>query len=637
MAHAHVPAGSAPLSTVPGLPFYQYKALPSETHIRRFILDPGSHEDPLSGTIEVIDLAKASLYPYEAISYVWGSEVLDNWILVDGQQLPITENLAMSLRQARYSSTHCALWVDSICINQSDAQEKGHQVRRMGHIYKQAQRTLICLGCDNQQDARVASDLIQDVRAMMDRVFTDPSFSWKLDAFPWPEPDSPLLTPARWDTADMLYEHPWFSRGWTIQEVALSRNALILWAGSKIPWVHLITTYFWYMRRARPNLPKLPTSEINMIHQNHAIRSNRQILEELITLWGRPHYMLSGGLATLTTLDWARRLQLTDAKDRIYAFMEIPTLDGAMQALQLEPDYSTNTSHLDIYRDFAIAYLEKTRDLDLLRYAVAAPTTEHSPLDACTLPSWIPHWGAGNIPNIVINRGREKVTLNPDSPEFTIQDNGSALRVKAIIFDAIAYVAGVPSLDMDWKNLQDVLKYVIAGWRDISRKSAEHTGPHHDRLAQAQAFIGIICCDSVLGDEQEWAKSTLAFARLLEADTADRLVQDYLQDSHVQRIMKLLITSRGTLRPAIFDRGQYGTVPFASRKGDVCAIIFGTSAPLIVRKVAGDGHRYTLVGVAYVQSRKWCDEFETPFPLGYDDTTEDWKDLHIPTQEILLC
>ena len=47
------------------------------------------------------------------------------------------------------------LWIDAICINQQDLKEKGHQVRNMGRIYKQASSVLIFLGPGEGDDSAV--------------------------------------------------------------------------------------------------------------------------------------------------------------------------------------------------------------------------------------------------------------------------------------------------------------------------------------------------------------------------------------------------------------------------------------------------------------------------------------------------
>ena len=38
------------------------------------------------------------------------------------------------------------LWVDAICIDQSDEQEKARQIRDMHDVFSRAQEVLVCLG-----------------------------------------------------------------------------------------------------------------------------------------------------------------------------------------------------------------------------------------------------------------------------------------------------------------------------------------------------------------------------------------------------------------------------------------------------------------------------------------------------------
>src|ERR1700712_2257370 len=77
---------------------------------------------------------------YRALSYVWGDPKVTETILVNGQNFAATTNLASALRSARdhVLDDGGILWVDAICINQNDLDEKSHQVQLMGDIYRQA-------------------------------------------------------------------------------------------------------------------------------------------------------------------------------------------------------------------------------------------------------------------------------------------------------------------------------------------------------------------------------------------------------------------------------------------------------------------------------------------------------------------
>jgi hypothetical protein len=92
--------------------------------------------------------------PYKALSYTWGG--LQHTpggkcpqVLVDGHAIDVMENLYSALRHIRSPDTDVMLWVDAICINQQDPREKGHQVKQMRDVYKNAEEVLIWLGPSN--------------------------------------------------------------------------------------------------------------------------------------------------------------------------------------------------------------------------------------------------------------------------------------------------------------------------------------------------------------------------------------------------------------------------------------------------------------------------------------------------------
>ena len=70
-----------------------------------------------------------------------------------------------ALRNLRYKPIHGAtsndriLWIDAICINQSDIQERNAQVRQMLDIYKSATRMVVWLG-EGDRDSDKATAFI---------------------------------------------------------------------------------------------------------------------------------------------------------------------------------------------------------------------------------------------------------------------------------------------------------------------------------------------------------------------------------------------------------------------------------------------------------------------------------------------
>lgn len=105
--------------------------------------DPGS---PLGGTLRVVSLNDQP--HFSALSYVWGTDRTRS-ILCNGCTLPITRNCHDALLSMRASQKGTAIWVDAICINQKDDEEKAGQISLMQEIYTWAAAVFIWLGPDN--------------------------------------------------------------------------------------------------------------------------------------------------------------------------------------------------------------------------------------------------------------------------------------------------------------------------------------------------------------------------------------------------------------------------------------------------------------------------------------------------------
>jgi hypothetical protein len=72
---------------------------------------------------------------YEALSYVWGSKTGDRLLYYEGKVVLTTQNCEEALRSLRRSSTARALWIDAICIDQTNLLERNAQVDLMGDVY----------------------------------------------------------------------------------------------------------------------------------------------------------------------------------------------------------------------------------------------------------------------------------------------------------------------------------------------------------------------------------------------------------------------------------------------------------------------------------------------------------------------
>jgi hypothetical protein len=83
---------------------------------------------------------------YEALSYVWGNQDKTRPIHVDGVTFPVTVNLYAALSRLRDYSFERIIWVDAVCINQENLEERKQQVQLMAKIYSKAHRVIVWLG-----------------------------------------------------------------------------------------------------------------------------------------------------------------------------------------------------------------------------------------------------------------------------------------------------------------------------------------------------------------------------------------------------------------------------------------------------------------------------------------------------------
>jgi Heterokaryon incompatibility protein (HET) len=102
----------------------------------------------------------------------------ENVILCDGPRLAITRNLSDALHQFRQIGILRPLWIDAVCINQADLDERGIQVAVMGAIFSNAEEVLVWLGAEDPTSNEAGALLTQIGDAWLElglMDFADPS------------------------------------------------------------------------------------------------------------------------------------------------------------------------------------------------------------------------------------------------------------------------------------------------------------------------------------------------------------------------------------------------------------------------------------------------------------------------------
>jgi hypothetical protein len=89
---------------------------------------PDEHAQIRCEVFICIVLSSESTHPYDALLYVWGPENNQRSIFIDNCELRVRANLHAALSCLRDRFIECIVWIDAICINQEDNDEKGRQV-----------------------------------------------------------------------------------------------------------------------------------------------------------------------------------------------------------------------------------------------------------------------------------------------------------------------------------------------------------------------------------------------------------------------------------------------------------------------------------------------------------------------------
>jgi len=263
---------------------------------------------------------------YNALSYTWGNPKKKAVIIVNGIRRKVRHNLGRALSALRREDEDMILWVDALCINQEDLEERGQQVRLMEEIYKNAEAVLIYLGRGNSKTS-VAIDSIYKAGNLNQN---------KRDL------KSKFTKEARMGLRDLI-DRPWYDRVWILQEVAHARKALV-YCGARS-----ITTGAF--TRA------LDVCDVEVGPHREAVFS---LMPD--TSFGSWSWYLTQRERTLKSLlKKFQRSKACDPRDKIYALLSISS--NASKTEHIRPDYSKNKTLSEVIYDtniFLIGYHSHT-------------------------------------------------------------------------------------------------------------------------------------------------------------------------------------------------------------------------------------------------------------------------------------
>jgi hypothetical protein len=321
---------------------------------------------------------------YEALSYVWGRSAQKCGINCNGKTLYITPDLLEFLKRLYKGriepegiSKTFRIWIDAICINQSDSGEKAEQIPLMGKIYSGAQQVIVWLG-----EAADESDLaIKGLPSIVEGMA-------KFDGLVTPSDVPFLLT----DDARRLFKaishlthRSWFCRTWVIQEVALAKKILVLCGDAAFDWT-LLPSYVNAVNRC--GLGPLALAEYQA-GAGGADNYSSIIEIELIRGQLRDEYSIP------RLLQLGRGQECTEAVDRIWAFLGMfPKFlrDNIAKEELIDLSDGARREYWRTYTRFARWLVES---LQTLSFLALAPSLRRYPyVSHPQLPTWVPDWAS---------------------------------------------------------------------------------------------------------------------------------------------------------------------------------------------------------------------------------------------------
>ena len=200
----------------PSSPGY-YSPLKTRASFRLLKVDPG--DSALSRSYELFTTSIATARDcYHALSYAWGEAGDEKKITINSQTVWIRRNLFEFLQQLHRMQWTGYLWVDAICIDQSNIAERNQQVKIMHNIYAAAKEVFVWLGLGSTQSDRIF-DLSRDGQRMKrtDSGDYDPKGNNLEDI----------------DAMLDIVRRPYWGRIWIVQELARAKRVSIM-CGEKI-------------------------------------------------------------------------------------------------------------------------------------------------------------------------------------------------------------------------------------------------------------------------------------------------------------------------------------------------------------------------------------------------------------------
>lgn len=547
-----------------------YRPLPKGYFTRLVELLPGYQLDRIEVRLSVIDIHDGPRF--DALSYVWGDAHDTAKITCDGHDFDITINLQRALLRARHIDRARLLWVDAICINQHDLEERAAHVAYMGRIYEQADVVLIHLTGDTQGHEREVKELVEQVGDLINRYDGD------IDVMPALDGNDPFLEDKRWVFLASMLQCRWFARAWVVQEVGLARDPRVWYGDAEFSYRDVTRLALWQQQCA-PQLVARAGLEFNTIHI------------EWLDWTGAPEASgKSPDRTFLELMNQASGLGCSDPRDHIYSLLGHPLaqLPGS-KGLIVTPDYERPVP--DVYRELAMNLLQLPGGLRILS---AVEHSEQPPMD---FPSWVSLWTEGiTMCNLGIFPGFYYDASGGLDDVEPLVLGGTLLRLKGLVLDVVAHAYPFSDQDMEFPRqtgtLDTISDNVMANNYATPYSSAERVDSFSLTLVAGLSGYDEAETPKALPRHRSnfsayWHYPSASHSSSSSSGDAERFWTE----------MRLTSMSRSFFTT---EKGYFGLGPRITQPGDSCVIFPGGKVPFVIREAPDQENCWRLIGECYI-------------------------------------
>lgn len=576
---------------------YHYTFLDPTTHdIRLIVLLPSKAE---SAQIEclVTQVSLDDTPDYEALSYTWGSQNEEiGTVSVESKPFPITSNLEDALRHLRLEEEPRTLWVDALSINQTDDEEKSHQVQQMKSIFQSATKVVIWLGKESD-DSDLAMDLIADIHKM------------GADNF-----ETSLQSARSWDALAKLYRRSWFSRVWVVQETAVSHSSPEVGAGNKwLSWDACESARTFIESQIKITNDPVATMVKNSVKATVAAIHN--VRRDLSPTDPRSNLEM---LLKRTMAFYA-----TDPRDKVFALLG---LAHESDRLEIFPDYSKSLEQ--VYAELAVYLISS--NINIIYFNTNSPNEAH--------PSWVPDWSWLNRRWPLWTPSLYKAAGNTTQAGRFSEDL-STFTVPALLIDYVDVTdESVPRGADKIEYNESHLSLIIGNIESLLRKAIDKN-PSNTKLAELDPEKSDALWRTLVVNKEG---STLAFPALerygemfkvsrgrsqVPAEfQPELLLEEQRKKAFVRPYEEDVQMTMSDQRFFITRKGHIGVGPRHLQEDDLVVVFWGADMPCVLREQGGGHARF--LGAAYVHGVMDGEAFE------HIETNEE---LQEQSELFLLC